>query len=669
MDKRDQYAAVMQFVLKCRRYIVVVMHLASIVLANYLAFWLRFDGVIPGQDWALFVQMLPWLIAIRGLAFVPFRLYEGLWRYTSIWDLRNITGGVVVSTFLFYLLVHWWLGATGYPRSVFIIDSILLIFFLGGIRLTRRIYRELGHGEREKRILIYGAGDAGEMIVRDMMNNPFYEYEAVGFIDDDPTKVGQRIHGVKVLGTREVVAKVMADQKPDAILVAMPRAGPATVRKVVKSLEPFKVPIKTLPNLRDILGGKVEVSHIRNLSIEDLLERAPVGLKPEPLKQLIEGQRVMVTGAGGSIGSELCRQIMARAPSSLVLFDRYENGLYAVASELASKAKDRGCPVHPVIGDVTDASRINAVMAEHRPAIVFHAAAHKHVPLMEVNPCEAIKNNVLGTRTVAEAATRVAVERFILVSTDKAVNPTSVMGATKRVAELLMQTMNHNSCGVFAAVRFGNVLGSNGSVVPRFLEQIKAGGPVTVTHPEVQRYFMLIPEAVQLVLHAAALAKGHEIFVLEMGEQIKVLDMARNLTRLAGFVPDEEIPITFVGLRPGEKLYEELVGKGETLEPSGVEQILRVRSGWMPEPAIFDQQVRALEGLAAKNDAEGVIEQLCKMVPTYTPYRTEVDEVKREALVERPKAVGDRRKSSSGRWEALRDRRKAPDDGRRALGV
>lgn len=614
---------------KFRRPIVIGLHLALIVSANYAAFWLRFDGAIPPKDWELFIQMLPWLIAIRGITFVPFRLYEGLWRYTSIWDLRDIIGGVVASTFLFYLLVHWWLGATEYPRSIFIIDSILLIFFLGGIRLTRRIYRELGQGEREKRILIYGAGDAGAMIVRDMMNNPFYEYEAVGFIDDDPTKVGQRIHGVQVLGTRDTLAKVMADQKPDAILVAIPRAGPATVRKVVRSLEPFKVPIKTLPNLRDLLGGRVEVGRIRNLSIEDLLERAPVDLKPELIKQLIEGKRILVTGAGGSIGSELCRQLMDHAPSSLVLFERYENGLYAVASELASKAKDRGCPVHPVIGDVTDASRINAVIAEHQPAIVFHAAAHKHVPLMEVSPCEAIKNNVLGTRTVAEAATRFAVERFILVSTDKAVNPTSVMGATKRVAELLMQTMNHNGYGVFAAVRFGNVLGSNGSVVPRFVEQIKTGGPVTVTHPDMRRYFMLIPEAVQLVLHAAALAKGREIFVLEMGEQIKVLDMARNLIRLSGFVPDEEIPITFVGLRPGEKLYEELVGKDETLEPAGVEEILRVRAGWLPEPAVFDQQVSELESLAAKNDAEGVIEQLCEMVPTYTPYKTEASASKR----------------------------------------
>jgi len=315
-------------------------------------------------------------------------------------------------------------------------------------------------------------------------------------------------------------------------------------------------------------------------------------------------------------------------PSSLVLFERYENGLYAVASELASKAKGLHCPVHPVIGDVTDASWVNTVLAEHQPAIVFHAAAHKHVPLMEVSPCEAVKNNVLGTRLMAEAADRAGVERFVLISTDKAVNPTSVMGATKRVAELLIQSMNGARDTVCSAVRFGNVLGSNGSAVPRFLEQIKAGGPVTVTHLEMRRYFMLIPEAVQLVLHAAALARGGEIFVLEMGEQIKVVDMVKNLIRLSGF-GTEEIPIQIIGTRPGEKLYEELVGRDETVEPSGVDQIRRVQSKRVPETVVLEQQVRELEEWAAKNDADAVIERLCELVPTYTPYRAEASASKR----------------------------------------
>lgn len=598
-----------------RRPLVVVLHLALIVLANYLAFWLRFDGAVPADEIELFVQMLPWLLVIRGVIFFPCRLYEGLWRYASIWDLRNIIGGVLASSLMFFALVRWGLGLTQYPKSVFLIDSVLLVSLLGGIRLMGRIYRELGQLDREKRVLIYGAGDAGEMIVRDMKHNPFYDYKPIGFIDDNPAKVGQRIHGVKVLGTRDALSKVMAEKKPDVVLVAMSRAEPFVVRGVVKALESFRVPITTLPNLRDVLGGKIEVSQIRNLSIEDLLERTPVGLGLAPIRKLVEGKRVLITGAGGSIGSELCRQIASFQPSSLILYERYENGLYVVANELVARQFD--CPTQVCLGDVTDVARVNAVMAEHHPEIIFHAAAHKHVPLMEMNPCEAVKNNIAGTQIIAEAVQRYEIERFILISTDKAVNPSSVMGASKRVAEFLVQGMKRSSKCVCSVVRFGNVLGSNGSVVPRFLDQIKAGGPVTVTHPEMRRYFMLIPEAVQLVLHAGALAKGGEIFILEMGDQVKVLDMARNLIRLSGFVPEEEIPIVFTGVRRGEKLYEELVEKDEAVEPSGVENIRKVRSMWLPDPVFLTKKVEELGTLASKGDSQAVLDLLGELVPTY----------------------------------------------------
>ena len=598
-----------------RRPLIVIFHLALVAVTNYLAFWLRFDGTIPDEEWALFLPMLPWLVAIRGLTFIPFRLYQGLWRYTSIWDLRNIIGAAAVSSAFFYLSVHWLFGQTAYPRSIFIIEAVLLICLLGGVRLTRRIYRELGHIDRQKRILIYGAG---EMIVRDMMNNSFYEYEPIGFVDDHPNKVGQRIHGLKVFGTRGGLPRIIEAHKPDAVLVAITRIEPPALRKIVKSLEPYQLPIKTLPNFRDILDGIVTVSHIRNLSIEDLLERAPIGMDPIPVRRLIRGKRVLVTGAGGSIGSELCRQIIRCSPSMFVLLDRYENGLYEIACELGTNGPS--CPIQAVIADVTDPGRIENVMNEYRPSIVFHAAAHKHVPLMEISPCEAVKNNVLGTRVLAEAACRAEVERFILISTDKAVNPTSVMGVTKRVAELIIQSKNrfNNGHTVFAAVRFGNVLGSNGSAVPRFLWQIKAGGPVTVTHPEMRRFFMLIPEAVQSVLHAAALARGGEIYVLEMGEQIKVVDMVRNLIRLSGFSA-EEIPITFTGVRPGEKLYEELVGSDETVEPVGVSQVLRVIPKQKMDGDILKRQLADLEKFALRGDITGVIDQLCEIVPTYAP--------------------------------------------------
>ena len=422
---------------------------------------------------------------------------------------------------------------------------------------------------------------------------------------------------MQVLGTRHELPQIMATQRPHEILVALPSASPATLREVVKALEPFKVPITTLPNLRDIVDGKASVTQIRNLAVEALLERDPIGLAPESVRYMIAGKRILVTGAGGSIGSELCRQIAALHPSALCLYERYENNLYTISNDLAGRCN--GLSIHYIVGDVTDTRRIHAVMAEHQPDMIFHAAAHKHVPLMEFNPCEAVKNNVGGTRTVAEAAAHFGVERFILISTDKAVNPSSIMGATKCVAELLVQSLAQRSHTRFVVVRFGNVLGSNGSVVPHFLDQIRVGGPVTVTHPEVQRYFMLISEAVHLVLQAAALGQSGAVYVLEMGEQIKVLEMARNLIRLAGFIPDEEISIIFTGLRPGEKLGEELVGTDEILQPSGVEKIYQVQASCLPNSTVLMQQVAKLERFAVEGASKELVDCLSELIPTYHP--------------------------------------------------
>lgn len=604
-------------ILKHRRLIIVWLHLTLIVAADYGAFSLRFDGSIPPNILLLWWRTLPLLVAIQMTTFLAFRLYEGLWRYTSISDLRNIILGVTASSGLFYLLVSWRFSELGYPRSTLIIDALLLISAMSGLRLGRRIYRDLSRIDRDKRVLIFGAGDAGELIVRDMKNNLFYDYEPIGFIDDDPGKVGARIHGVPVLGTRQALSSIIETHQPHEVLVAMPGAGAATIREVVRALEPFKVPIKTLPSLRDIMDGRVLVSQIRSLKIEDLLARAPIGLSTTPLARLIKGKRVLVTGAGGSIGSELCRQIAQLEPETLTLYDRYENGLFAITNDLADR--NGPCTVYSLVGDVTDRKRLDAVMKEHRPAIIFHAAAHKHVPLMEFNACEAVKNNVLGTRAVMEAAASNGVEKFVLISTDKAVNPSSVMGATKRAAELLVQASNQRGRTAFVAVRFGNVLASNGSVVPRFVEQIKAGGPVTVTHPDMRRFFMLIPEAAQLVLHAAALGEAGAVYVLEMGDQLKLVDMARNLIRLSGLVPDDDIRIVFTGLRPGEKLFEELVGDNERAEPSGVEKILRVRP--MTPTGLNDltEQIAELERQAIEGDIAGTLCQLAHIVPAFRP--------------------------------------------------
>lgn len=621
----------MNDILRYRRPIVVFINLTLIFLANYLAFWLRFDGAIPAAHSRLFWQMFPLLLLIQGITFIPFRLYGGMWRYTSILDLRNIVGGVVCSSVLFYALVRWGLGVTGYPRSVYVLDALLLVFLLGGLRLSRRVYREFGGSDHHaKRVLIYGAGDAGEMIVRDMRFHGQSQYRPVGFIDDDPIKSGLRIHGIKVMGTREVLPRVMDQLKPESVLVAIPRADPGTIRRIVKELGPYKVPIQTLPNLRNLIDGTVGISKIRDLSIEDLLDRAPVDLNAESVRHLINGKRILVTGAGGSIGSELCRQIAGLNPAVLVLLDRYENGVFAVMNELVSCSNP--VQVHTVIGDVTDRSRVTHVMQEYQPQIVFHAAAHKHVPLMEVSPCEAVKNNVGGTRILAEVAQEYHVERFILISTDKAVNPSSVMGASKRVAELVIQHQSLLGQTIFASVRFGNVLGSNGSVVPTFMEQIKAGGPVTVTDPEVRRFFMLIPEAVHLVLHAGNLARGGELFVLDMGEQIKVVDMARNLIRLSGFVPEEEIPIRFIGLRPGEKLFEELVGADETVEPSPVSTIVQVRSTESTDFSEFSRQIEELERHAGLGDRHAVLKQLSEIVPYYRSHSDSAERARNEVV-------------------------------------
>ncbi len=606
---------VRQMLLRYRRLIVVGVHLTLIVLSNYLAFELRFESSVPDEKWWLWLAMLPWIVMIRGVTFIPFRLYQGLWRYASIWDLRNIIAGVVSSTILSYVVIHWGLDHADYPRVIFVLDSIILIMALGGIRLGRRIYRELGHLEHGKRVLIFGAGDAGEMLVRDIRNNPYYDYEPIGFIDDDTSKVGKTIHGVRVFGTRDALPAVMASEQPDEVIVAIPRATPATIRGVVAALQQFKVPIRTLPSLRDVLNGSVTVSQVRNLSIEDLLTRKPVRLESSSLEALLSGQRVLVTGAGGSIGSELCRQIAACRPAMIALFERYENALYEVGMDLAERGFSS--EIRSIMGDVTDIARVAAVLEETRPHLIFHAAAHKHVPLMESNPCEAVKNNVTGTRVIAEAAARAGVSKFVLISTDKAVNPASIMGATKRIAEMVVQWLAHGSETQYVVVRFGNVLGSNGSVVPRFLQQIKAGGPVTVTHPEMQRYFMLIPEAVQLVLHAAAVGGNGSAYVLNMGDQMRVVDIACNLIRLSGYTPHEEIPIEFIGMRPGEKLMEELIDVDEVIEPCPVPEVYRVRSKTQPDLALLVKRLTELEQLAAVGDRVGVLDLIHQLVPRY----------------------------------------------------
>ncbi len=596
---------------------VILLLIEAILVASsyYAAFALRFDGKVPPAQLTAYLRTVPWLLVTRFLVAFAFRMHHRVWRYTGLRDLINLAAAGVVGTLLFATFVALAINCPWIPRTVYAIDTIVVVVLLGGVRALRRILYERDKREPGLRVLIFGAGDAGELIVRDMMHNPEYGYSPVGFVDDDRMKVGRMIHGIRVLGTRAEVADVISACTPHEVLIAMPKMGPETIRGIMRVLEPFGLPIKILPSLPGVLEGRVRMGDVRNVALEDLLCRRPVGLDPAGLRGVIEGQSVLITGAGGSIGSELCRQISALKPRMMVMYERYENGLYSIEQEL--RDRNPGCRIAAVVGDVCDGARLEETFRKFDVKLVFHAAAHKHVPLMELNPCEAIKNNVRGTRVLAEVAARAAVDRLVLISTDKAVNPTSVMGASKRTAELVVKAIAEQTGLRLGAVRFGNVLGSNGSVVPRFLEQIRAGGPVTVTDPAMRRFLMLIPEAVQLVLHAATLMNPGAIYLLEMGEPTRIAEMAKQLIQLSGLVPDRDIAIEYVGLRPGEKLCEETFAADEKVEPSGIPGILRVRGERESHRRSLLQQVEMLEKVAASGDADGAVRMLREIVPSF----------------------------------------------------
>ncbi|WP_258359784.1 polysaccharide biosynthesis protein [Moorella sulfitireducens] len=566
-----------------RTALLVIIDAFIVNLSLYLALWLRFEGFIRPIYINNTLNIAPYATCIYIASFYFFRLYKRLWQYASINELLAIvtatfTGTLGSVSFAYFRMAG---GTFPLPRSVFVLWTILIIALVGLSRLSWRLFREYRfpvarNGGRA--VLIVGAGDAGAMVAREYRNRSNgYGGEAhpVGFVDDDPNKQGRILYGLPVLGTREDIPRLVEELGVEEIVIAMPSVRGRVIREIVEICHGTGADLRILPGIYDILDGTVKMDPIREVRIEDILGREPVRVDLAAMAGYLTGETVLVTGAGGSIGSELCRQVAGFGPGLLILMGHGENNIYEIHQELSRDYPD--VQLVQAIVDVKDEAAVDQLFRQYRPAVVFHAAAHKHVPLMEMNPAEAIKNNVLGTRVVARAADKHRSKVFVLISTDKAVNPTSIMGASKRVAEMVVQEMARRSRTRFAAVRFGNVLGSRGSVVPLFQRQIAAGGPVTVTHPEMTRYFMTIPEAVQLVIQAGALVRGGEIFVLDMGEPVKIVDLARSMIILSGYVPGRDIEIVFTGIRPGEKLYEELLTAGEGVNATSHERIFIAR--------------------------------------------------------------------------------------------
>src|SRR5882724_13319659 len=588
-----------------------------IVLTYYASFLLRLDTDLDAANRAIFWKTLPFVLVIKLVLSYQCGLMHGWWRYVGISDLLDISKASLLSSSLIFCLVEAVLRLPGYPRSVVVIDLFLTIMVLGGARFAVRAYTERARTyEAQRNTLVVGAGEAGSAIVRELRQNSSLNYNPVGFVDDDLSKKGVKIHGVKVLGSTDELHELIIEHRASCVMIAIPQVKGRLVERIIAKCRECKVDFKILPPIGELINKPPSISQVRQLRVEDLLEREPVTLDMDQIRSRIENKVLLVTGAGGSIGSELVRQAAALNPRQLVLLDRSENDLFKLGHELSRKFPH--LDYVPVVGDIQDVTLLRDVFATHRPQSVFHAAAYKHVPMMERNCFQAITNNIFGTYNVALLSRQYRVEDFVLISSDKAVNPTNIMGVTKRVAELIMQGLQEDGTTRFMAVRFGNVLGSNGSALPLFEQQIAAGGPVTVTHPDARRYFMTIPEAVQLVLQASSMGQGGEIFVLDMGKPVRILDLVRNLIRLSGLEPDRDIKIDFVGLRPGEKMFEELKLEGEDIGPTAHEKIRLLTgskvsfeqiSGWLDELSMLVQ---------AKN-VHGLVTKLVTIVPEYWP--------------------------------------------------
>jgi FlaA1/EpsC-like NDP-sugar epimerase len=593
---------------------------ALIALAWWLAFWLRFDKGVPAPYERLMLDTILVVVAIKLAVFIAFGFYNRWWRYVSTQDMWGAARGVTVACLVADLVVYFAHPVKGFPlpRSVAVVDWLLLLAFVAGTRLIARSMIERPGAAsliaRGKEVIVVGAGDAAQLVVREMLKTPALGYTPIGLIDDDPRKKNIRLHGIRVLGTTDELAHILRDNPPDEVLIAIPSASGDTRQRVVEIAQGAKVPVKTLPGLYELISGDLNLAgQIRPVQVEDVLGREPVEVDVHSIAKYLSRETVLVTGAGGSIGAELCRQIARVEPARLILVEQSEAALFDIERELVG---ERGFPaVASVLGDCGDRAKMSQIFERYQPTVVFHAAAYKHVALLEANPLEAVRNNTLATRVIADVAVEYGTRRFVLVSTDKAANPKNLLGQSKAVCEWIVEAHGHRNDvrTRFVAVRFGNVLNSSGSVIPIFRRQIEKGGPVTVTHPEMTRYFMTIPEAVSLIVQAGAIGGRGQVYVLDMGEPVKIVDLARNMIRLSGKTPETDIPISFVGVRPGEKLHEELWTDGETVGATSHPKILRAA-----RPPIdvewLEQELGELERMVGRGETLDVVSRLAAML-------------------------------------------------------
>ncbi len=608
-----------------KRFLLFIVDVIFFPLALYLAYFLRFDTTIPAEFFVQFKWTILIFIVIRILINFLFGLYKRLWRYMGIHDFLTIfksisLGSLVIITLIIYLSKYSEqfraLMILNHPRSVFVIEWLFSLLFVGGTRSLVRIYREVYIKKvvEQKEVLIIGAGNAGEMLVRDIQRNPQLGYHPVGFVDDDINKVGDCIHNIKILGTLKDIPEIVQKKNIKEIIIAIPSASSKIMRKVVDYCQNTGCIYKTMPGINDIVDGRITIKQIRNVEIDDLLGREKIVLDIPAISSYLDGKVIMITGAGGSIGSELARQVVNFKPKVMIMIDNNENSIHFMDSEFELYKKQLS--INAIVEDVIDESHMRKIMKKYQPQVIFHAAAHKHVSLMEKFPEKAIRNNVLGTLCMCKLAIEVRVEKFILISTDKAVNPTNIMGASKHIAELIIQGMNSHKKTKFMSVRFGNVLGSSGSVIPIFKRQILRGGPITVTHPDVKRYFMTIPEAVQLVIQSGAIGEHGSIFVLDMGEPVKIVDLAKELVRLSGLREGEDIEIVYIGLRPGEKMDEELFNKEEGISLTRYKKIFMARTSAVDFNKLI-RDINELENIAKTDNREKLIAKIKEMVPEY----------------------------------------------------